>query len=619
MTTINFQPITAQLISTDTGKPVGFSLINHSNLTLKLYWIDRAGVEKLYQEIKPGDTITQGTMTSHAWLLKSDDLAFATKFLPSAGAITITPNNTTQFLDYSEKVLHTSDGLWSTTQGFGMIDAAKALGVRDVADLPTTGENNNLALNAMNAPAAWAAGFTGKGVKVAVVDAGIANSPELAGKIVAGYDFYDKDTTPTPDEGPYKDHALGVASIIAASHTPHVGRDTMGVAPDASLINVRVGSSLYGSATDAMANGIRYAVDQGAKVICMPLQSPSMQLDPQLVDAVHYAYAHNVVTVIIGGNFSNYGATGPALISHTLNGESLNVGNYNVKADALFDSSNMAGTTITPWVVASSTGWVPNSNGGYTYYEDGGTSFAGPYAAGLAALLWQQNPNASAAYIIDRITQSASMNADELPLQHGVMTNNANQVIAAAPNTKIDAGGGIDQVVFTGNHADYTISMLTDGVRVSHHAAGVNVLVNVERLMFADKAVAIDVGLGNGGDVYRLYQAAFDRTPDLGGVGFWMQAMDRGTSLHTVASGFVNSAEFDALYGVNPTDVQLVTAMYQNVLHRAPDQGGLDYWMHQMSQGLDDASLLTSFSNSAENQQAVAAIIGQGFEYIPFG
>lgn len=619
MTAINFHPINANLISTDTGKPVSFALNNNTGQTLKLYWIDRAGEEKLYQEVGPGATITQSTLSSHAWLLKSNDASFGTKFLPEAGAITISSSNTPSFMDYSEKVIHTSEGAWSTTQGFGLIDAARALGVADTVELPSGGENNNLALNSINAASAWAAGYTGKGVKVAVVDAGIAYSRELEGKIVAGHDFYDNDATPTPDEGPYKDHALGVASIIAASHAPNPGRDTMGVAPDASLINVRVGSSIHGSATNAMAAGIRYAVDQGAKVICMPLQAPDHRLDPALVEAVHYAYTHNVVTVIIGGNFSNYGPTGPALISHELGGQSLNVGNYNVRTHSPFDSSNMAGETVAPWVMASSTGWVPSSTGGYTYYEDGGTSFAGPYVAGLAALLWQQNPNATAEFIIGRITQSAAMNGNELPLQQGVTADNANQVITATANTKIDSGGGIDQVIFAGSRADYMIASLHDGLLITNqHDKSVNLLANVERLAFANTVLAIDVGLNNnGGDVYRLYQAAFDRVPDLKGVGFWIGAMDNGASLHTVASNFVRSAEFEKLYGVGPTQQALVTAMYQNVLHRVPDQDGLDFWLSAMSHGLDDASLLTSFSNSTENQQAVATIIGQGFEYTP--
>lgn len=618
-TTIHFQPIESTLISTDTGRPVGFSVANNGAHTLKLYWIDREGVERLYHEIVPGQTALQGTMSSHAWLLKSDDGSFATKFLPSvAGRITIVPDQAPLFTDYSEKIIQTADGPWSTSQGHGLVDAARALGIADSARLPTGGENNHLALNAINAPSAWAAGFTGKGVTVAVIDAGIADHPELAGRIVAGHDFYDRDTTPQPDEGPYKDHALGVAAIIAASHAPQAGRDTLGVAPDASLINVRVGSSIHGSNPVQIAEGIRYAVDQGAKVLCIPLQSPGLQSDPMVLEAVRYAFAHDVVTVIIGGNYSNYGPTGPALIASELGGQAINVGNFNVMANAMFDSSNMAGAVPGNWVVAGSSGWVPDTRGGYTYWEDGGTSFAGPYVAGLAALLWQQDPDASAAQIMARITQGASIAGNRLPAQEGVAASDANQALQARPDTMIDAGAGLDTVIFTGARDDYAISADETGFRVVHRADGsANLLIAVERLVFSDAAVALDVVDGNGGDVFRLYQAAFNRAPDLPGLGFWIAAMDGGMPLHAVAASFVEADEFKDLYGADPTDLHLVTAMYGNVLHRPPDQDGLDFWMARMQDGMDEAALLAWFSDSKENREALVPIIGEGFDYLP--
>jgi len=619
-TTIDFQPKQSPLISTDTGVPVGFSLINNGAQTLRLYWIDREGVQQLYHEIRPGQTILQATLSTHPWLLESDDGAFATKFLPAAsGLITIAPDFTPAFMDYGEKFIRTDDGLWSTSQGYGLIDAAGSLGVADTVELPVGGENNHLALNAINAPSAWAAGFTGKGVKVAVIDAGIADSPELDGKIVAGHDFYDKDTTPQPDEGPYKDHALGVAAIIAASHAPHSGRDTLGVAPDASLINVRVGSSIHGSNPVQIAEGIRYAVDQGAKVLCIPLQSPGTQSDPLVAEAVRYAYQHDVVTVIIGGNYSNYGPTGPALVESELGGQAIIVGNFNVMAGTLFGSSNMAGGVPGNWVVAGSSGWVPDSRGGYVYHEDGGTSFAGPYVAGLAALLWQQDPDASAAEIMARIVKGAEIAGQPLPPQEGVSASDADQVFHALPGTTLDAGGGLDTVVFAGRKEDYAVSAVGDGFKVVNLAdKAANLLIGVERLAFSDAALALDVGDGNGGDVYRLYQAAFNRAPDLPGLGFWIDAMDKGALLREVAASFVGSGEFLKLYGAEPTDLQLVTTMYRNILHRAPDQGGLDYWVGRMEDGMDKASLLASLSDSAENRLALAAIIGDGFEYVPY-
>lgn len=569
MSTITYLPITSTQISTDSGTPVKFSITNNSDEHLTLYWVDRTGKLVSYNGLDKGQSLMQDTISSHVWELASADGKVAFKFTPDfAGNITINADYSKTFSDFSEKVMQTSGGLWSTAQGYGLIDAAASLGVAVTADLPLSGQNNNAALNVMHAASAWAAGFTGKGVKVAVIDIGIAASAEINSRIVDGYDFYQKDSDPTPDAGTYKDHALGVASIIAASHDAHSGRDTMGVAPDASLINVRVGSSQYGSSSADMASGIRFAVDHGAKVICMPLESPTTQLDQQVADAVHYAYTHNVVTVIIGGNYSSYGATGPALIAQQLKGEAIDVGNYNVLAGAPFDSSNMPGNNPFPWVMASSSGYVPNSVGGYSYWNDGGTSFAGPYVAGLAALLWQQNPNATASQIINKITAGAHL--------------------------------GETQAL-----ADFKSGL-------AGHAGA-------DRIQLGSTVLALDVGKGQAaGEAYRLYQAAFDRKPDAGGLSFWLSAIDKGQPLTDVANEFIKSAEFKNLYGDHPTNEQFLNALYHNVLHRDADAGGLAFWLDGMNHGVSQASALAQFSESAENVAQVAQIIGQGFEYTPY-
>lgn len=62
------------------------------------------------------------------------------------------------------------------------------------------------------------------------------------------------------------DYALGVAAIIAGSHAAQRGQDTRGVAPDASLLSVRIGDGNNQSPT--VAEGIRWAADNGAKRLC---------------------------------------------------------------------------------------------------------------------------------------------------------------------------------------------------------------------------------------------------------------------------------------------------------------------------------------------------------------
>lgn len=103
------------------------------------------------------------------------------------------------------------------------------------------------------------------------------------------------------------------------------------------------------------------------------------------------------------------------------------------------------------------------------------------------------------------------------------------------------------------------------------------------------------------GAVYRLYQATLDRAPDPGGYSGWSQAIFEGDmTLTEAAAGFVGSAEFQATYGALSNE-DFITLLYNNVLNRAPDAGGLAGW----TGALDDASLtraevVLGFSQSPE-------------------
>ena len=121
---------------------------------------------------------------------------------------------------------------------------------------------------------------------------------------------------------------------------------------------------------------------------------------------------------------------------------------------------------------------------------------------------------------------------------------------------------------------------------------------------------------GNAGETFRLYQAAFDRTPDKSGMSFWIKAMDDGHTLLDVATSFMNSSEFVQKYGANTSDAQFIAALYQNVLHRAPDAAGYDFWL-QALHDTSRAQVLTNFSESNENQAQIVGTIQHGIDYTP--
>jgi hypothetical protein len=105
--------------------------------------------------------------------------------------------------------------------------------------------------------------------------------------------------------------------------------------------------------------------------------------------------------------------------------------------------------------------------------------------------------------------------------------------------------------------------------------------------------------------VGRLYTAYFRRLPDKGGLDYWVGLYRGGFPLGDISTHFANSAEFQRTYGTlsNSAFVQLV---YNNVLGRAPDSGGLAYWTDILNSGWPRGVVMTGFSESEEYRDNVA-------------
>jgi hypothetical protein len=186
-----------------------------------------------------------------------------------------------------------------------------------------------------------------------------------------------------------------------------------------------------------------------------------------------------------------------------------------------------------------------------------------------------------------------------------------------AGNDTLVGGAGLQVADYDGAHDHFTISGNADTgiftVTDDTGTDGSDVLQKVERLQFDDAWVALDLN-GSAGEAYRLYQAAFDRTPDLGGLGYWIGTMDRGIGLTQVAAAFIGSAEFQQTYG-SLSDTQFVIRLYANVLHRAPDAGGLQFHIDVLANGATRAEVLAEFSESLENKSNVMGSIEHGIAY----
>jgi len=185
-------------------------------------------------------------------------------------------------------------------------------------------------------------------------------------------------------------------------------------------------------------------------------------------------------------------------------------------------------------------------------------------------------------------------------------------------NDILNGGSGTDSARYSGTIDEYDLRWTASGgVSVTDllDYDGTDTLSSIERLLFSDVTLAFDID-GIAGQVYRLYQAAFDRQPDPRGLGDWIEGMDQGMALLDVSWGFIGSAEFRALYGANPSTEAFVQRLYQNVLHRLPEQSGFDYWVNQINGRYQTfGQVLIGFSESPENQAQVIGVIANGIVY----
>ena len=182
---------------------------------------------------------------------------------------------------------------------------------------------------------------------------------------------------------------------------------------------------------------------------------------------------------------------------------------------------------------------------------------------------------------------------------------------------KINGGEGIDSVIYGSNMSLYSLEKMPDGWQISNAIlfSGTDELKSVERINFSDGILALDVGVGEtAGQAYRLYQAAFARTPDMPGVVYHMNDMEsNGLSIQQIATNFMASPEFSAKYGLNPTDDDYINALYQNVLGRSAGVEEVAYYQERFDSGVwDRPQVMINFAESPENVSLVGSQIENG-------
>lgn len=275
-------------------------------------------------------------------------------------------------------------------------------------------------LSKIRCPAAWDRTTGAPGIVVAVIDTGIdLDHPELAPLLVAGSDMVDLGLTPTPPPGfrfegdfagrdgvPQDEvgHGTHVAGTIACLSNNATG--VAGVTWNCRLMPVRVLARIVsltnpadvrgiGSAAD-IAAGIRWAVDNGARVLNLSLGGPT---DTRVErDAIAYAVAHGVVVCAAMGNAgAGAGPSFPAAYPDVVAVGAID----SADARAAFSQVGPHIDIAAPGVGILSTVW---DNGFSTM---SGTSMATPHVAGVAALVLSCNPGLTAAQVADILRQTA--------------------------------------------------------------------------------------------------------------------------------------------------------------------------------------------------------------------
>jgi subtilisin family serine protease len=265
----------------------------------------------------------------------------------------------------------------------------------------------------IGAPAAWAAGRTGTGVTVAVLDTGIdATHPDLAGQVTAQMDFVG-DSTVDDLVG----HGTHVASTIAGTGAASGGK-YKGVAPGAKLLNGKVCAGSF-CPESAILAGMLWAAESGARVVNLSLggaDSPGADPLEEAVDALTEQYG--TLFVVAAGN----DGPAPGTVGSPAGAEAaLAVGS--VDRDGLVANDSSRGPRATdgalkPDVTAPGVGIVAAraANAGIGqpvdshYLRLSGTSMATPHVAGAAAILAQTRPSWTAGQLKAALTASAAPN-----------------------------------------------------------------------------------------------------------------------------------------------------------------------------------------------------------------
>jgi thermitase len=238
------------------------------------------------------------------------------------------------------------------------------------------------------APKAWDLAAGGTGIVVAVVDSGVDGAhPELSSRMVSGYNFYSNNTNTSDVHG----HGTWVAGTVAAAGNNTVG--VAGVAWQAKIMPVRVSNSSGVAYISAIASGIIWAADHGARVVNASFSG--LASSPTISNAAQYARSKGAVFVASAGNCGCLDGTAenPYVLSVGATDANDNLASFSSRGN--YVDLSAPGTSIL----------TTNRGGGYIRVQ--GTSFSSPVVAGVIALMRKANSTLSPANLVTLVKANA--------------------------------------------------------------------------------------------------------------------------------------------------------------------------------------------------------------------
>ncbi|MFC0054354.1 S8 family peptidase [Streptomyces actinomycinicus] len=264
----------------------------------------------------------------------------------------------------------------------------------------------------IGAPTAWKAGYTGKGVKVAVLDTGVDTShPDLKSQVTESKNF----TTAT-DAKDHFGHGTHVASIVAGTGAKSGGK-YKGVAPDAEILNGKVLDDTGSGDDSGILAGMEWAVSQGASVINLSLGGyDTPEIDPLEAEVNKLSAEKGVLFAIAAGNdgpqsIGSPGSADAALTVGAVDKKDVladfsstgpRVGDGAIKPDVTAPGVDITAAAAKGSVIDEEVGEKPEG-----YLTISGTSMATPHVAGAAAILKQEHPDWGYSELKGALTGSA--------------------------------------------------------------------------------------------------------------------------------------------------------------------------------------------------------------------